>query len=71
MSTPLAHYMERHGLGDAEMAMLIGKDRSVVNRIRRGDVRPTLDVAAQIEASTNGEVPMQAWVETPRPSAAA
>jgi len=63
--------MERHGLGDAEMAMLIGKDRSVVNRIRRGDVRPTLDVAAQIEASTNGEVPMQAWVETPRSSAAA
>ena len=51
--------------------MLIGKDRSVVNRIRRGDVRPTLDVAAQIEASTNGEVPMQAWVETPRSSAAA
>lgn len=62
--------MERHGLGDAEMAMLIGKDRSVVNRIRRGDVRPTLDVAAQIEVKTNGEVPMQAWVEAPSQDAA-
>ncbi len=62
MTTPLAAYMERHKISDADFAAKIGKDRSVVNRIRRGDVRPTLDVAAQIEAITEGEVPMQAWV---------
>lgn len=63
MSTPLQNYMVRHGIGDAEFALLIGKDRSVVNRLRRGDVRPTLDVAALIETRTNGEVPMQAWMD--------
>lgn len=55
--------MDRAKIGDAEFALLIGKDRSLVNRLRRGDVRPTLEVAAKIEAVTNGEVPMQAWVE--------
>ena len=65
MSTPLQTYMQRHGIGDAEFALLIGKDRSVINRLRRGDVRPTLDVAGLIEAKTNGEVPMQAWVDGP------
>lgn len=56
--------MERTKIGDAEFAVLIGKDRSLVNRLRRGIVRPTLDVAADIEAKTGGEVAMQAWVES-------
>jgi transcriptional regulator with XRE-family HTH domain len=61
--------MKRHKLGDAEFALRIGKDRSLVNRLRRGEVRPTLDVAGQIEAKTNGEVPMQAWVDADHLSA--
>lgn len=63
MSTPLAAYMQSKKIGDAEFASLIGKDRSLVNRIRRGEVRPTLDVAAAIEAQTDGAIPMQAWVD--------
>lgn len=55
--------MERKKIGDAEFAVLIGKDRSLVNRLRRGAARPTLEVAAQIEAVTGGVVPMQAWVD--------
>lgn len=53
--------MKREKLGDADFAALIGKDRTIVNRIRRGIVRPTLDVAAAIEKSTDGAIPMQAW----------
>lgn len=72
MSTPLAAYMERNKIGDADFAALIGKDRSLVNRLRRGEVRPTLDVAAEIEAKTGGEIPMQAWIgEGPLQQAAA
>jgi len=55
--------MQQHSIGDAAFALLIGKDRSLVNRLRRGEVRPTLDVAGLIEAKTNGAVPMQAWVD--------
>lgn len=62
MDTPLASYMDRKEISDAAFASLIGKDRTLVNRLRRGIVRPTLDVAAEIEALTNGEVSMQSWV---------
>ncbi|MDR7101495.1 helix-turn-helix domain-containing protein [Croceicoccus sp. BE223] len=61
--TPLATYMERNKISDADLAALIGKDRSIVNRIRQGKLRPTLEVAAQIERHTNGEIPMQSWVD--------
>ena len=71
MNTPLASYMDRNNINDADFAALIGKDRTLVNRLRRGLVRPTLDVAAEIEAKTGGEVPMQAWIDQPAPQAAA
>lgn len=61
MFTPLAAYMDREKVNDADFAALIGKDRTLVNRLRRGIVRPTLEVAADIEAKTKGAVPMQAW----------
>jgi ribosome-binding protein aMBF1 (putative translation factor) len=69
MSTPLAIYMNREKISDNEFAVLIRKDRSLVNRIRRGEVRPTLDVAATIEAITRGEVTMQSWVAEARSDA--
>ena len=67
MLTPLADYLKRHSLTDAEFASRIGKDRSLVNRIKRGEVRPTLDVAAQIESETAGEIPMQSWIDPQTP----
>lgn len=57
--------MDRNKVTDADFASLIGKDRTLVNRLRRGIVRPTLEVAAEIEAKTKGEVAMQAWIDTP------
>jgi DNA-binding transcriptional regulator YdaS (Cro superfamily) len=63
MSTPLQTFMDREKIGDADFAALIGKDRTLVNRLRRGLVRPTLDVASQIETVTKGEIPMQSWVD--------
>lgn len=61
MSTALDTYMKERKLGDAELATLIARDRSMVSKLRRGVVRPTLDVAAAIETATKGAVPMQAW----------
>ncbi|HLZ78852.1 MAG TPA: helix-turn-helix transcriptional regulator [Sphingomonas sp.] len=70
MSTPLDDYMQRNGIKDAEFAPLIKLDRSMVSKIRRGIIKPTLDTAAEIEVQTSGEVPMQAWTplaESPPP----
>jgi DNA-binding transcriptional regulator YdaS (Cro superfamily) len=54
--------MSNAEIGDADFAALIGRDRTMVSKLRRGILRPTLDVAAAIEAATEGAVPMQAWV---------
>lgn len=61
--------MRQAGMDDAAFGEMIGKDRTTVSRIRRGVLRPTLDVAASIEAATNGAVTMNSWIETsPLPS---
>lgn len=62
MTTPLASYMDREGINDADFAARIARDRSMVNKLRRGVLRPTLDLAAVIERQTGGAVPMSAWV---------
>jgi transcriptional regulator with XRE-family HTH domain len=70
MSTALDAYLERNGIKDAEFAPRIGRDRSMVSKLRRGIVRPTLDLAATIEAETHGEVPMRSWLADSSPAQA-
>lgn len=62
MSTPLDAYLKQRRITDAQFASVIGRDRSMVNRLRHGTVRPTLELAAAIERETGGHVPMLAWL---------
>ena len=52
----LADWMSRHTLTDGAMARLIGIDRSQINRLRRGEARPSWVVAAKIKKVTKGAV---------------
>ena len=70
MTTALQSYMDAKGLRDADLAAPLGLDRSMVSKIRRGIVRPTLETAGAIERHTDGQVPMQAWVEPAQGAAA-
>lgn len=63
MITPLARFLTDAKISDADFAAKIGKHRSIVNKIRNGRLKPTLDVAADIETHTGGAVPMQAWTD--------
>lgn len=63
MSTALDAYLTRNSIKDADFAPLISRDRSMVSKLRRGVVRPTLDLAADIERVTAGAVPIKAWLE--------
>jgi ribosome-binding protein aMBF1 (putative translation factor) len=62
MST-LADWMRRNGVRDNEVAKAINRDRSIVSRIRRGELVPTLSVAVAIERLTKGAVAVQSWVK--------
>lgn len=70
-ATPLDAYLLGAKISDADFAAKIKRDRSMVNKIRRGKLTPTLDVAAAIEAETGGAIPMQAWTDLPIPQQAA
>ncbi|WP_168377324.1 helix-turn-helix domain-containing protein [Sphingomonas sp. Leaf343] len=62
MGSQLDSFMKQNGMTDAQFAALIGRDRSLVNRLRNGSALPTLEVAAIIERETDGSVPMNGWL---------
>lgn len=62
MRTALDTYMAAHKLNDSDFASLIERDRSLVNKLRSGRAKPSLELAARIEAATAGAVPMSSWV---------
>lgn len=53
-------FARTHGLTDATIAKAIGRDRSVVSRMRRGLCRPSLETAAVIEDRFGYR--MRAWL---------
>lgn len=64
MTTILEIYMREAGIDDASLGEQIGKDRTTVSRLRRGILKPTLEVAAAIESVTDGAVPIRSWIDT-------
>jgi transcriptional regulator with XRE-family HTH domain len=60
--TNLSDYLKRNEIRDEDFAAKIGKDRTTINRWKKGRGSPSLIDAAKIEAETNGEVPMRVWV---------
>jgi len=68
MSTELDAYLKARNIPDSEFAPLIGRDRSMVSKLRHGRLRPTLDLADAIERATSGVVPIRSWL-LPTPSA--
>lgn len=55
----LQEYMKLKKMSDEDMAALIGKDRTLVSKYRRGKVSPPIEVIAVIEAKTDRAVSFQ------------
>jgi len=47
----------------AELARRLEYDPSNLNKLLKGTIRPTLDMAFRIERATDGQIPASAWVE--------
>ena len=52
----LALWLDANGLSDAEFARRISKTHTTVLRLKRGEIRPSLETVEAIRAATNGEV---------------
>lgn len=59
--TPLAAYMEANNMTDVALAELVKRERSTITKLRLGTASPSLGLAIQIEAITEGNVPVSAW----------
>lgn len=62
--TPLAFFMDEQKWTDAALAKLVGRERSTITKLRRGQAVPSLDLALKIAALSEGKVPVTAY---PRP----
>lgn len=58
----LDEYMELHSLTDAAFAAMVGKDRTMIGRYRRGDVIPPADVIHEIQVLTKYAVQFNDWI---------
>ena len=68
--TPLASFMGKANLTDAELARRVGRERSTITKLRRGQAKPSLDLAVKIAALSEGAVPPTAYPAPKKPKAA-
>lgn len=52
----LSHWLDREKRTDSWLAERVGRDRSIITRIKNGDALPSVEVAAAIQRLTGGEV---------------
>lgn len=60
--TKLASYLKENSLTHRVFAERIGVDPSIVSRLTRDDMTPSLKLAVEIERQTGGNVPAVSWV---------
>lgn len=58
----LKEYLTQRGMSQRAFAACIGVDPSIVSRLTREEMTPSLQLAAEIEAATNGDIPATSWV---------
>lgn len=62
----LSDYMAMNGLRDDDLSVMLGRNRTTVNRLRRGLHLPSLAIAQKIQEVTNGEVSVNDWLDPPK-----
>lgn len=57
----LAQWLKERGMFQFEFAKMLDVSPSTITRIVRGDYKPRIDLAIQIEQETEGFVPIRGW----------
>ncbi len=59
----LSTYLTRHKLSQRTFAERIGVDPSIVSRLVRREIKPSLELAVTIQRETKGKIKAESWVE--------
>ncbi|WP_274655650.1 helix-turn-helix domain-containing protein [Halocynthiibacter sp. C4] len=62
----LEGYLQEKGVSQRDFAAQVGSYQSVISRLLRGTLRPSLDLAYRIDVATGGAVGMSSWAEAPQ-----
>jgi DNA-binding transcriptional regulator YdaS (Cro superfamily) len=58
----LAAHLNTNGLSQRAFAAIVGVDPSIISRLTRAEMTPSLTLAVAIERATQGAVPAESWV---------
>lgn len=58
----LKSYLTLKRMSQRAFAARIGVDPSIISRLTRGEMTPSLQLAVEIEAATKGFIPAKSWV---------
>lgn len=58
----LATYLDARNISQREFSRLLEVDPSIVSRLVRGQMRPSLDLAVRIEKLTKGHIRPSYWI---------
>ena len=61
-SLTLSEWLEREGMLPSHFAIAVGVSAATISRIVAQGKTPSLRVALKIEAATNGDIPVTAWI---------
>lgn len=59
----LKDWMSENGKSDSDVALLVGRDRSIVSRLRRDELRPTAELMEKVAEITGGAVLPNDWFD--------
>lgn len=57
----LMEWRKRAGKTQAECAALLSVSQATISKLEGGGVRPSIDLALEIERATSGAVPVYVW----------
>lgn len=61
----LGSWLAKNDKSDAWLAKQVGRDRSFIAKVRKGDALPSVEVAAAIQRLTEGAVTAVDFIEQP------
>jgi ribosome-binding protein aMBF1 (putative translation factor) len=59
----LSQHLADTGQSQSAFADEIGCDKSIVSRLTRYEMTPSLELAVKIERATHGKVPVEVWID--------
>ena len=67
----LEEWMHENKVSDADLAGRVGRDRTIISKLRKGQIKPSLEVLVAVTRITEGQVTVNDFMPEQPPDEAA